>query len=92
MVRNNTYRSLEEVDILLHSVLVVGNCDIPLVLYLFQRLLFLFLRLCSQLDPLVMCYTEVPGYTTWYYSVVAWCCTAAAQCCMRLVLSLKFHM
>ena len=74
-MHDNTYRLLVEVDILFCSVLVVDNCDIPLVLYLFQNLLLLFLCLCSQLDPLTARYTEVHGSTTQYYSVVAQCYT-----------------
>jgi hypothetical protein len=79
---DNTHKSLVEVDILLHNVLVVENCDIPLVIYLVQSLLLLFLHLCSHINPLVACYTEAPGYTVRYYSVVVRCCTTAAQCCM----------
>jgi hypothetical protein len=85
LMRVNTYRSLVEVDILLHSVLVVDNCDIPLVLYPFQSLLFLFLHLCSQFDPLVARYIEVPSYTAWCYSVAVRYCTVAAQCYMVVV-------
>jgi hypothetical protein len=78
LMRDNTYRLLVEVEILLHSVMVVDNCDIPLVLYLFQSLLFIYLHLCSDIDPLAVCYTEVPGYIVWYYSVVARYYTATA--------------
>jgi hypothetical protein len=77
---DNTYRSLVEVEILLNSVLVVENCGIPLVLCLFQSLLFLFIHLYSQLNPLVSRYTEAPGYTARYYSVVVQYYTAAMQC------------
>jgi len=69
-MRDNTYKSLVEVGILMHSVLVVDNCNITLILYLFQILLFLFLHLCIQLDPLTTRYTKAPSYTAWYYSVV----------------------
>jgi hypothetical protein len=99
-MHENTYRSLVEVEFLLHSVPVDDNCDIPLVLYLFQSLLFLFICLYSQLDPLEACYIEALGYTAWNYSVATWyytgatrCCVVAAQCynvfaqcCMGLVL------
>jgi hypothetical protein len=78
LMRDNTYKSLVEVDILLRSVLVVDNCDIPLVLYLFQSLLFLFLHLYIELNPLVAPYTEASGYTMRYYSVVARYYTPAA--------------
>jgi hypothetical protein len=72
LIHDNTYKSLVEVDILLHNVLVVDHCGIPLVLYLFQSLLLLFLHLCIHLDPLAGRYTEAPGYTAQYYSVDVW--------------------
>jgi hypothetical protein len=78
-MRGNAYKSLVEVDILLHSVLVVENCDIPLVFYLFQNLLLLVLHLCSQLDPLTTCYIEVPNCTAQYCIEVALCCTVVAR-------------
>jgi hypothetical protein len=73
------------VDILLHSVLVVDSCGIPLVLCLFQILLFLFLHLCIQLDPLMVHCTEASGYTVRDYSVVARYCTAIVQCYIVVV-------
>jgi hypothetical protein len=79
-MRDNTYMSQVEVDILLHSVLVVDSCGIPLVLCLFQILLFLFLHLCSQLDLLVVHCTGAPSYTAWDYNVLARYCTVATQC------------
>jgi hypothetical protein len=79
---DNRYKSLVEVDILLHSVLVVGSCDIPLVLYLFQSLLLLALHLCSQLDPLAACYTEAPSYTVRYCSGAVLRCTMDVLCYM----------
>ena len=79
---DNTYKLLVEVESPLHNVPVVENCDIPLVLYLFQILLLIFLHLYIELDPLATCYTEVPGYTARYYCVPAWYYTVAAQCCM----------
>jgi hypothetical protein len=69
---DNTYKLLVEVDILLHSVLVVDSCDIPLVLYLFQILFFLFLCLCSQLNLLAARYTKAFDYAVRY-------CTEAMQ-------------
>jgi hypothetical protein len=78
-MRDNTYKSLVEVDILLHSVLVFYSCDIPLVLYLFQSLLLLILHLCSQLDLLSMCYTEVPDCTVRYCTEVVLCCTVVVR-------------
>jgi hypothetical protein len=100
-MHDNTYKSLVEVEILLHSVLVVDSCDIPLVLYLFQILLLLLLCLCSQLNPLTARYTEVPSYIVWYcsgdelchtvvalcYMVVAQYYNVVAECCMWMVLS-----
>jgi len=74
---DNTYKLLVEVEILLHSVLVVDNHDIPLVLYLFQSLLLLILCLYIQLDPLAAHYTEVPDCTARYCIEVVLCCTAA---------------
>jgi hypothetical protein len=79
-MHDNTYTLQVEVDILLLSVLVVDSCGIPLVLCLFQSLLFHFLHLCSQLDLLMVNCTEVLGYTTWDYSVVVRYYTAVAQC------------
>ena len=76
---DNTYKSLVEVDILLHSVMVVDNCDIPLVLYLFQNLLSLFLGLCSPLDLLSVCYTMAPNYNAWYCTEAALCCTVVVR-------------
>jgi len=72
---DNTYTSQMEVNIILHSVLVVDNCGIPLVLYL-----FLFLHLYSHLDFITVHCTGVPGYTAQGYSVVAKYCTVVAQC------------
>jgi hypothetical protein len=74
-MRDNTYMSQVEVDILLHSVLVVDSCGIPLVLCL-----FLFLHLYIQLDLLMVHWTGVPSYTAWGYNVVVRYCTAVAQC------------
>ena len=79
-MRDNTYKSLVQVDILLHSVQVVGSCGIPLVLYLFQSLLYLVLHLCSHLDLITVHCTVEHGYTAGYYTVVAQYCTGAAQC------------
>jgi hypothetical protein len=92
-IHDNTYKLLVEVDIIMHNVPVVQNCDIPLVLYL-------VLHLCSLLDFLSMRCTEVPDCTTRYCIEVALCCTAVvwyymvvaqyyntiAQCCMELEL------
>jgi hypothetical protein len=84
-MQNNAYMSQVEVDILLHSVLFYDICGIPLVLCLFQLLLFLFLHLCSQLNLLLVHCTEALGYTTWDYSVVVWYYTVAKECCIVVV-------
>jgi hypothetical protein len=60
-----------EVDIPLHSVLVVGSYGTLLDLCLFQILLYLILHLCIHLDLLVVHCTEAPDYTVWGYTVVA---------------------
>jgi hypothetical protein len=100
LMRNNTYKLLVEVGIPLHNVPAVGNCDRPLVLYLFQNLVSLILYLCSLLDLLSVRYTEVLDCTMWYCTKVVLCCivaaryytvvaqysTAIAQCCMGLEL------
>jgi hypothetical protein len=85
LMHDNTYNLLVEEDILLHNVPVVDNCDIPLVLYLVQKPLFLVLHLCSLLDLLSMCCTEAPNCTAQYcteveqyYVVVSWYYTVAA--------------
>jgi hypothetical protein len=65
----STYMSQVEVDILLHSVLVVNNYGIPLVLCLFQSLLYLFLHLCIQLDLLAVRCAVAPDYIAWDYTV-----------------------
>ena len=82
-----------EVYIILHSVLIVEIYGIPLVLFLFQSLLYLVLHLCSQLDLLTVRCTGVPSYTTHDYIVVVRYCTVATQyyivvvqCYMGLVL------
>jgi hypothetical protein len=99
-MHDNTYMLLVEVDIPLHNVPVVGNCDIPLVLYLIQNLLSLILHLCSLLDLLSAHYTEAPDCTARYCTEVVLCCTVVAryymvvaqyytvvaQCCMGLEL------
>jgi hypothetical protein len=46
-MRESTYMSRVELDILLHSFLFVDSYDIPLVLCLFQSLLYLLLHLYS---------------------------------------------
>jgi hypothetical protein len=72
LMHDNTHTSWVEVEIILHNVLLVDSCGIPLVLCIFQSLLSLFLHLCSQLDPLMVHYTKAPGYTVRDYSVVTW--------------------
>ena len=84
-MRDITYKSLVEVDILLHSFLVVDSCDIPLVLYLFQSLFLLVLCLCSHIDPLVAHYTEVHDCTMRYCTEVALCCTMVVRYYMVVV-------
>jgi hypothetical protein len=85
MMHNSTYMSQVEVDIILHSVLVVDSYGIPLVLYLFQSLLSLVLHLCNQLDLLMVRCTGEPGYTAWDYIVVVWYCTMDSQCYIVVV-------
>ena len=75
LMRDNTYRSLVGVEILLHSVLVVlayhrfstpsknSSCSSSTSV--------------ARLILAVHC-TRVPGYTTWDYSVDARYCTATA--------------
>jgi hypothetical protein len=93
LLRDNTYMSLVEVDTPLHNFLVVGIYDTLLDLFLVQTILYLILHLCIHLDLLVVRCTEVPGYTTQGYTVVAHCCIVAthfytdvAHCCMVVVL------
>jgi hypothetical protein len=95
---HNTYKLLVEVDIPFHNVPIVGNCDIPLVLYLFQNTISLIL--CSPLDLLLTRYTEEPDCIVQYCTEVVLCCivgvryytvvveyyTIVAQCCMGLEL------
>ena len=76
-MHENTYKSLVEANILLHNVIVVDNCDIPLVLYLIRNLLVLVLHLCSLLDILLVHYTDVPICTVLYCTEVASYCTVA---------------
>jgi hypothetical protein len=97
---DNTYKLLVAVDIPLHNVLVVDNCHIPLVLYLFQNLLLLALHHYSPLYLLSVHYNEAPDYIVWYCTKVVMCCivvaryymvvvqyyTDVAQCCMGLQL------
>ena len=99
-MHDNTYKSLVEVNILFHNVLVIGNYDIRLVLDLIQNLLVLILHLCILLNLLLAHYTKVPNYTARYCTEVVLCCTvvahyymvaaqyytADAQCCMWLEL------
>jgi hypothetical protein len=99
-MHDNTYKSLVEVDILLHNFPIVDICDIPLALYLFQILLLVIVHICSQLNILSAHYTEAPDCTAQYCTEVALCCTVAtryymvvaqyynavAQCCMGLEL------
>jgi hypothetical protein len=84
-MHDNTYMSQVEVEILLHSVLVVDSCGIPLVLFLFQNLIFFFLPLCIQLDLLMVHCNGAPGYTTQDYSVAARYCTAIVKCYIVVV-------
>jgi hypothetical protein len=99
-MHDNTYKSLVEVDILLHNVSVVDNCDIELVLYLFQNPLLRVLHFCIQINLLLAHYTEALDCTAQYCTEVALCYTVAAryymvvaqyytvvaQCCMGLEL------
>jgi hypothetical protein len=80
MMRDNTYMLHVEVDILLHSVLVVDSYGIPPFLYLFQSLLYLVLHLYVHLDLLMAHCTEAPYYTAWGYTVAEQYCTTVAQC------------
>jgi hypothetical protein len=85
MMRDNTYMSQVEVDILLHSVMVVDSYGIPSVLCFFQRILYLILHLCSQLDLLAVCCTEALDYTARGYTVAVRYCTMVAQYCTVVV-------
>jgi hypothetical protein len=80
LMRDNTYRSRVEVDILLHSVLVVDRYGIPSVLCLFQSFIYLVLHLRIHLYLLVVCSTEAPGYTVRDYIVVVQYCIVVVQC------------
>jgi hypothetical protein len=85
LMHENTYKLLVEVDIPLHNVPVVGNCGMPLVLYLIQNLLSLILHLCSLLYLLSVRYTMVPDYTARYYTEVSLCCSVVARYYMVVV-------
>jgi hypothetical protein len=81
-MRNSTYKLLVEVDIPLHNVPVVDNCDTLLVLYLIRNLILLDLHLCSLLCLLSMHYTEASGYTVRYCTEVVLRCTVVARYCI----------
>jgi hypothetical protein len=78
----NTYKLLVEVDIPLHNVPVIDNCDISLVLCLVQKLLLIVLHLCSLLYLLLVHYTKALNYTTWCCNEVVLHCTLVVRYCM----------
>ena len=84
-MHDSTYKLLEVVRIPLHNVLVVDNCDTPLVLYLVQNLLSLILHLYILLDLLSVNYTEAPDCTARYCTEVVLCCIVVAQYYMVVV-------
>ena len=83
-MRDNTYKSLVEVDILLHSVLVVGSYGTLMDLFHIQILLCLFRLLYTQVDLHAVYCIEVPDYIAQGYIGVAQCYTAVA-CCYNVV-------
>jgi hypothetical protein len=92
LLRDNTYMSWVEVDIPLHSVLVVGSCGTLMYLCLFQILLYLILHLYIQFDLLAVHCIEEPDYTSWGYTIATHCCIVVTQCyivstycCMEVV-------
>jgi hypothetical protein len=84
-MHDNTYKSLVEVEILLHNVLIADNCDIPLVLYLIQNLLWIILPLCILLDILSSHYIEALDCIVRYCTEVVPYCTVVARYYMVVV-------
>jgi len=92
LMRNNTYMSQVEVDIPLHSVLVVGSYGIVLDLASSKFSSTSSLHLCIHFNLLMVHCTEALDYTVWGYIQAArycifdvQCYTATMQCCMEVV-------
>jgi hypothetical protein len=85
LLRNNTFMSQVEVDIILHNVLHVGSYDILLDIFLFQILLYLILHLCIHLYLILVCCIEVLDYTMHGYIVVLCYYIEVTQCFTTVV-------